>query len=204
MRYLGRWCKRTADRLHYPDPRELVGDYAPGVRRIVADYLAAGEVQREYRCYEHCASCGECLRGLCETSDGHWIWTGGLAHYVAEHSVLLPPEFIETVVSGRSPLPPLKDDDWFAFWRAWADQQSSRSERVNIAVWLLRENRERRNAADQYARDLTEKLGESGNKCRWSGCESRALVGRLLRTVCNQGVPEPIRVPELEIQCIEN
>ncbi|WP_419702732.1 hypothetical protein [Promicromonospora sp. NFX87] len=50
-------------------------------------------VARVYRGMSSCRFCGE-LVGHREQTDGTYLWPEGLAHYVAEHDVRLPAEFV--------------------------------------------------------------------------------------------------------------
>ncbi|GAB2503171.1 hypothetical protein GCM10027063_48110 [Promicromonospora xylanilytica] len=77
-----------------PDPRDFV-DPSWGMydRRRVQQYLEGGMVARVYRGMSSCRFCGE-LVGHREQTDATYLWPEGLAHYVAEHDVRLPAEFV--------------------------------------------------------------------------------------------------------------
>lgn len=63
-------------------------------REDVVRYLGTGLIVRLYMGYSRCRFCGQ-NNGYMELSDGHFVWPGGLAHYVAEHGVRLPKLFVE-------------------------------------------------------------------------------------------------------------
>lgn len=44
--------------------------------------------------HAHCRVCGA-LNGSLELTDGTFSWPEGLAHYLEEHGVRLPPRFVE-------------------------------------------------------------------------------------------------------------
>ncbi|WP_212823110.1 hypothetical protein [Catellatospora sp. TT07R-123] len=58
-----------------------------------------------------CRLCG-CGNGSAEQTDGEFIWPEGLAHYVEDHRVRLPDEFIERAERG-----PVADFDLDGFCR---------------------------------------------------------------------------------------
>jgi hypothetical protein len=43
-----------------------------------------------------CQMCDQLL-GTTGLTDGEWTWTSQLAHYVSEHNLKLPEEFVETI-----------------------------------------------------------------------------------------------------------
>jgi hypothetical protein len=63
----------------------------------IADYLDGGKVFEWYLGWSNCCICG-CINGTTELSDGAYVWPEGLSHYVREHKVRLPNEFIQHVI----------------------------------------------------------------------------------------------------------
>lgn len=82
-----------------PDPRDLVDpDWPKAERELIAAYLEAAPAVEHWMGYSYCRfECGEHDMGTQDLSDGTWIWPEGLAHYVLEHSVRLPEEFIQHI-----------------------------------------------------------------------------------------------------------
>jgi len=71
-----------------------------------------------------CRFCGH-QNGALELSDGVWYWPDGLVHYVTEHDVRLPSEFVEHALEY---LELLGDSDRDVEW--WRSQSSWSGERV--------------------------------------------------------------------------
>lgn len=68
-------------------------------------YLGREEHVRSAYCGWHtCRICGAAC-GTEDVSDGVWVWPSGLAHYVGEHRVELPEEFVAWVLSGGQVAP---------------------------------------------------------------------------------------------------
>ena len=65
---------------------------------MVATYLSSGTVARAYLGRSACRFCGE-RNGSLEFTDGRYIWPEGLAHYVTDHGVRLPDDFVEYAVA---------------------------------------------------------------------------------------------------------
>lgn len=102
LRLVGYW--RSDNEPHWPDPLPLVDPSWDEEQRFwVASYLKHGFVARMYLGKSRCRVCGE-WNGSLELSDGAYLWPEGLAHYVYEHAVRLPPEFLEHISVERSRL----------------------------------------------------------------------------------------------------
>ena len=65
-------------------------------RDEVAAYVANGTVARGYMGFAECRVCGQ-PNGNLEFTDGTYVWPEVLAHYVAQHGVRLPQEFVSHV-----------------------------------------------------------------------------------------------------------
>ena len=90
----------------WPDPRDFVDPtWDQGERETIADYLRCGFVFRAFGGVSTCRFCGH-QNGAFELSDGVWYWPDGLVHYVADHDVRLPSEFVEHALS--------------SIWSCWA------------------------------------------------------------------------------------
>lgn len=67
-------------------------------RAVVIDYLETAPQVRFYRGMSHCRVC-HCFNGSTEHSDGVYLWPQGYSHYLREHGVKPPAEFIAHIFS---------------------------------------------------------------------------------------------------------
>lgn len=111
---IGYWSASEGDA--WPDVNgfvDLTWDAEERARAV--SHLRHGILARAYLGHSICRICGE-PNGSTELTDGTYLWPGGLAHYVDQHGVRLPVEFVghvEDVV--RSFDDAEVDDDW---WKA--------------------------------------------------------------------------------------
>jgi hypothetical protein len=95
LRLIGYWVGPMAP--GWPDPRAFVDEtWDAGDRDVVIEYLSSGFTVRAFGGVSTCRFCGR-DNGAIEVSDGTWTWPEGLAHYLAEHGVRLPEEFVQHV-----------------------------------------------------------------------------------------------------------
>ena len=59
-----------------------------------ADYLGRGILAHVFMGWSTCRICGKDDNGDLEYTDGTYLWPSGLAHYVKDHGVRLPDEFV--------------------------------------------------------------------------------------------------------------
>ncbi len=117
LRGIGYWRNDTHPEL--PDPRDFVDpNWDQGTRDHIVDYLRRGLLARVFMGYSSCRICGKRDNGELEQTDGTYLWPSGLAHYVSDHLVRLPEEFVchvrdVTVSNEEAPV------DWV--W--WSRQQ---------------------------------------------------------------------------------
>jgi hypothetical protein len=66
------------------------------VEDVVIEYLKIGYIESYEFGYATCRLCGTFCdeMGCCSLSDGTYVWPEGLVHYVQQHDVDLPPEFV--------------------------------------------------------------------------------------------------------------
>jgi hypothetical protein len=101
LRLIGYW-RSEFDPKPWPDPHDFVDDQWPSVeRQMVVSYLQRGRTLEQYRGLSPCRFCGQYL-GSKELTDGTYCWPEGLAHYLAEHDVRLPDEFVTHVESSAN------------------------------------------------------------------------------------------------------
>ena len=99
LQFLGYWKSQSEPDL--PDPLDYVdNDWDSDDRALVVAHLVAGEVWESWRGNSVCRFlCGQDTGSRCFT-DGAYVWPEGFAHYVAEHGVRPPQEFIDHIVIG--------------------------------------------------------------------------------------------------------
>lgn len=154
-------------------------------RRLVAHYLGSGKRVTSYLgfswCRFHCGIDDEEM-GDSEFSDGLWLWPGGLPHYVLEHAVRLPEEFLDHVrneAEHRDREYPFVEDELtthdFDSWVAWSNENSDpasgfkkleESERKAVVQRRLTE-----------APELEAEFGVGTEECSSEGCERPILRG---------------------------
>ncbi len=115
MRRVGYWRNRQQPEL--PDPEEFIDtDADRQLLEEVGRYLANGTSLAAYMGFSTCRICGE-PNGSAEFSDGVYVWPEGLAHYVRDHCVRLPPELEQHALARLHLLESRRDgvdDEW---WR---------------------------------------------------------------------------------------
>lgn len=95
--YIGFWKGRLDPDL--PDPKDYVDPvFDLGVMADVLEYLDLAPFTNEYRGFSRCRFCG-IENGYREKSDGRYTWPEGFAHYVADHSVRPPHDFLVRVMN---------------------------------------------------------------------------------------------------------
>jgi hypothetical protein len=194
-------------------PQEIVGSLPDDVRARVADYLDSGDLHESYRGYSWCRfDCGiPCEEmGSAERTDGVWAWPEGLSHYVREHGVILPDDFIAHALSSAPPLPKgylidvlmghikTKDDflrldeNWprytatLDYWRQWSAAHRSSEIFENVRrVWResatsTRHPKPTAEEIEQTVAELVARHGLGHERCLFFGCHERILSGMKL------------------------
>lgn len=105
-RYIGFWAASSdpeADSyaqkgILLPWPEDFVDEsWDPEERAMVVRFLKAGQEVEWWRGSSFCRfKCGHSMGGT-DLSDGHYVWPFGFAHYVEDHGVKPPKEFINHV-----------------------------------------------------------------------------------------------------------
>ena len=101
-------------------------------RGAIVEYLKQGVRFHEALglsfCRYHCGMPDEGM-GNAELTDGMWFWPEGLVHYVEQHDLVLPSEFVDHMVKNHFRINSVTTDleeatfD-FEFWRAWCAKNS--------------------------------------------------------------------------------
>lgn len=100
----------------WPDVTSFTdADWDEDERAVVSQYLCSGTMARTFMGYSACRLCGA-SNGYAEFTDGSYIWPAGLVHYVDEHGVRRPDEFVQHAVARLAELEGAEvDDQW---WRS--------------------------------------------------------------------------------------
>lgn len=94
---IGYW--QSEQRPALPDPHRFVDPaWDRDERDLVADYLRGGLPVLHMMGYSPCRMCSSQQNGVSELTDGTYLWPEGLAHYVADHEVRLPDEFVHHAI----------------------------------------------------------------------------------------------------------
>lgn len=92
-RLIGYW--RNDRHPEYPDPEAFVDRaWDSDEQHLMWAYLSSGTMAVAFAGLSPCRLCG-IDDGALEFTDGVYQWPEGLAHYVTEHNVRLPQEFID-------------------------------------------------------------------------------------------------------------
>lgn len=107
-RYLGFWQSKYETYLvELPNPAAFIDRGWDATERAqVIEYLRAAPFVQFYRGYSYCRICGKPQLGSREHGDGAFVWPEGFAHYVEEHGVKPPEEFLAYVALSKGS-PPL-------------------------------------------------------------------------------------------------
>jgi hypothetical protein len=193
LKAIGFWITDLYDEKQ-PAPQELVGAMPADQRALIANYLAAGMTHESYLGLSWCRfGCGInwVLMGSRDLTDGTWAWPEGLAHYVRDHNIVLPEEFVRHASSRATPrLPGWPDNDLqivsssqeiepvdHGFWEQWSS--SRRSSQLLDRLRTGRAAAETLAAADR-SKELQSIVAEHGladTNCIWKGCGHKALLG---------------------------
>lgn len=89
---IGRWNDWAMEH-RYAWPQQFVVDWNIPYLDAITNYLKSGSVCATYKSDSWCRICKKIL-GNHDLTDGVFVWREGLDHYVTEHNVLLPPQFL--------------------------------------------------------------------------------------------------------------
>lgn len=186
LRGLGHFIE-SLDDADFPAPQEIVG--ADSRLPDVAEYLDRGLTREAHRGVSWCRfGCGEERMGHRDLTDGVWVWPEGLSHYVRQHFVTLPEDFIRQAHSGAMAFLPDKSEkvDW-KDWIDWARPRRSPILRKSLLQARAEAGRSANLARDAASQRMTLLHGEGDRKCLQAACSGRALLGRLM---CARHLPE--------------
>lgn len=93
LRLIGFW--RNEQHPEYPSPADWVdAGWDDEERHAVWHYLASGTMLHAWMGFSPCRMCGK-DNGALDFTDDTYVWPEGLAHYVYDHDIRLPGEFVE-------------------------------------------------------------------------------------------------------------
>lgn len=181
MKLIGYWMESLRD-MALPLPQELVGDWSKSDHDAVCTYLSRGIYWEGYSGYSWCRfRCGieHDQTGSQEFTDGEWIWPEGLLHYVRDHRVRLPEDFISKAISGKPPSQPYEVNPSLDYWLEWSKTRRSPQIRERLADTLTAVKAAEPEFIEKVLSDrLSESNQEIGpEKCMFAGCMRRALLG---------------------------
>jgi hypothetical protein len=116
LRLIGYWSGGYGTN-DWPDARDFVDDGWDDEERIdVGLYLRRGLVARAWMGYSSCRLCGNATNGCLDLTDGVYLWPEGLAHYVLDHKVRLPRQFVDHVHAREELADDVRVDE--SWWRS--------------------------------------------------------------------------------------
>ncbi|GAA4622164.1 hypothetical protein [Cellulomonas oligotrophica] len=123
LRLIGYWSGGHGAR-DWPDVRDFVDDEMDEEERVhVGLYLRNGLVARAFMGYSPCRLCDRRANGNLELTDGVYVWPEGLPHYVMDHSVRLPRDFVAHVEAHDELTDDVRVDE--SWWRSVEPPSSS-------------------------------------------------------------------------------
>lgn len=201
MKLIGRWCAGHEDYELLAPPQELVGQYPTEQKRAIVEYIyfdtnSVDSFARMLDTYFHkhrCVfGCGTDWTGTSmHISDGEWVWPVHLAHYVQQHDVMLPEQFIQHALRSTDEpkfvehLDRSQIDD--TYWLQWCRENRSYSE--TEVIQAIRDAQDASEASrlasiNEQIKKLERESGICDTPCRYSGCSSMALSGKAFCAKC--------------------
>lgn len=204
---IGYWKASLND--EYPFPQQAEADLPADTRSAVISHLEAREPLEQYRGYSYCRYGCPGHNGSAELSDGVFIWPDGLAHYVREHGVSLPPEFVAHATSSdrRERLAVRareeSEDVDSSLWLRWAAERTP--DWLAAAIDEAKAAGAQRKAAFHAvaAEQLTLAEGLANTKCLTAGCHQRALTAKAFCAACLLQIQDELSVESSEIDAEE-
>jgi len=190
LRIIGYWYsgREVPD---WPDPRNWIDSNWPEEDRdLVVAHLEDGAVAEAYCGFARCRICDE-LAGSISRTDGTYLWPDGLVHYLLEHDVRLPDEFVEHVRKYTDELEGmLVDATW---WKAAKPPPPcptiERTRTVEIVISVGSKEEVRRTLADWNERN--------------PGPASRAIVSSYISHPCKRCVEERVVLTEADAALVK-
>ncbi len=95
QRAIGYW--HSVDQPNLPKPQDFIdATWNKNEKEFIAGYLDNGVEMAAYKGWSNCRICNKVNGSTC-LGDDDYIWPEGFSHYVREHNVKPPKEFIDYV-----------------------------------------------------------------------------------------------------------
>lgn len=104
LKKVGFWWRsdfgHLAEYANLPKAQDFIDPtWSKAERDVVIAHLESGDEAGSYRGMSQCRICG-CLNGSSELTDGTYLWPSGLTHYVEEHDLKPPQDFVDHIIRG--------------------------------------------------------------------------------------------------------
>jgi len=127
-KYIGFWSVHD-DEDKYIAPQLLVDEeWEKEHKDKIIEYLKNGNICARYMGFSRCRFCGN-INGSSDYTDGKWIWPTGLAHYVEEHNIRLPKEFVDYMKKNNFNIDSADEATIFGsynFWNKWCEKEKEK------------------------------------------------------------------------------
>lgn len=137
--YVGFWST-WQDENKFIKPQLLIEDnWENEDKNKIINYLKNGSSCAQYLGWSTCRICRK-ENGFSDFTDDKWIWPEGLAHYVEDHNVRLPREFINHMrnngfnIDSFDEIGIYKGD--FNFWNNWCQEEKKKWEKLSLSLKL--------------------------------------------------------------------
>ena len=187
LRAIGFWRDPEIGDHRFRHPIAFVEpDWDLAERKLVAQYLRSGVRVMSYLGWSWCRfRCGaeDSEMGDSEFADGVWLWPGGQTHYVLEHSVRLPGEFVQRALPGSERPAHVRFEDSddvpdrdLDFWVAWCNEHADPA----TGYRELEESERRAVVEGRRVEEpkLVAEFGTGTEECSAPGCTRPVLSGR--------------------------
>ena len=132
MNLIGYWQSSSRDEQTLIHPRILVKErpYDDNEKAAIVRYMQLGVPCNHYRGFSGCRICGKIL-GTHERTDGKWVWPDKMDHYVDEHNIALPEEFLHTMSENNYEVPNVHLSSNIVgydteFWCKWSNARQTK------------------------------------------------------------------------------
>lgn len=118
-------------------PQEVVSEKKLPDMLKLADYVAKGNSAIAWKGYSACRICDKILGTRCLT-DGAYIWPEKLEHYIVEHDIFLPQEFIDHAKNNKWQVKKTDYNGSYhgeidrSFWINWCEKHRNKSLQPNF------------------------------------------------------------------------
>lgn len=100
-KFVGFWRSSKDSVSDLPWPHDTIDESQPEeLLNVVADYLDDKrffDIQNGWMGVSNCRICGKRL-GSVDCVDSKWVWPDGLGHYVRDHKIRLPDQFVTHIL----------------------------------------------------------------------------------------------------------